>query len=373
MKAGIRNYAISLIAIIAVIVLLAPFALMINSTTVALVLLLTILFIAALFGSRPAFLASIPAVLGFNFFFLPPFHTLTISDPQNWIALGAFLITALTAGQLSSYARRRAEESEQRRTEIERLYNELQIAFDQASQAEALRQSEKLKSSLLDAVTHDLRTPLTSIKASATALLEDRREHILDDEARDEFLDIINEESDRLNDFIEGMVGMARVEANALHLRKNWNAVEEIVNNALGRAKNHLASHKIEFETERELPNIFVDAASLAEVVYTLLDNAAKYSPPGSKIRISARRAGDKVEISVEDEGQGIPENLREKVFTKFYRVGENDTTTSAGGLGLGLAIARGIIESQGGTIWIEDGRDGYKTRIAFQIPIGDE
>ncbi len=373
MNARTRNYLISIFAVAAVTALLAPFALQINSTIIALVLLLVILFIATAFGSRPAFLASILAVLCFNFFFLPPLHTFTISEPQNWVALAAFLITALTAGQLSSYARRRANESEQRREEIERLYHELQAAFETASQAEALRQSEKLKSALLDAVTHDLRTPLTSIKASITALLNDRKDGVLDEEGQNEFLEIINEESDRLNEFIEGMVVLAKIEAGALHLRKNWSAVEEIINNALDRAKNHLENNQIILEIERELPNVLVDAASLAEVIYTLLDNASKYSSTGSKIRISAKRAEDKkVEISVEDAGRGIPVEMREKVFDKFSRAtGEDKHKT--GGLGLGLAIARGIVESQDGKIWIEDGTDGYKTRVVFQIPIGDE
>ncbi len=366
------NYLISVAALAVVTVLLAPFALQINTTTIALVLLLVILFIATAFGSRPAFLASILAVLCFNFFFLPPLHTFTITDPQNWVALAAFLITSLTAGQLSSYARRRADESEQRRREIEGLYNELQDAFAQASQAEALRQSEKLKSALLDAVTHDLRTPLTSIKASITALLNDRSENVLGEEGQGEFLEIINEESDRLNEFIEGMVALAKIEAGAMHLRKNWSAVEEIINNALDRAKNHLDGNRLTVEIEREMPNVKVDAASLSEVVYTLLDNAAKYAPADSRIRISAKRSGEEgVEISVEDEGRGIPAEMRERVFDKFSRAG--DAIHKTGGLGLGLAIARGIVESQGGKIWIEDGRDGFKTRVVFLIPIGDE
>ena len=113
-------------------------------------------------------------MLCFNFFFLPPFHTFTIADPQNWVALTAFFITALAVGQLSASAKRRAEEAEAGRVEIGRLYEELREAFEKASEAEALRRSERFKSALLDAVTHDLRTPLTSIKASATLLLEDR-------------------------------------------------------------------------------------------------------------------------------------------------------------------------------------------------------
>ena len=329
--------------------------------------MLVVLFVAAIFGSRPAFLASGLGVLCFNFFFLPPFHTFTISDPHNWIAFTAFLVTALTAGHLSAKAKRRAEEAE-------RLYAELQNAFEQASEAEALRRSEKLKSSLLDAVTHDLRTPLTSIKASVTTLIEDRREKILDSEGRTEFLEIINEETDRLNEFIEGIVGIAKIEANALRLRKNWSVVDEIINNSIERAKNQLSSNTVLVEIEPELPNIFVDAHSLSEVIYTLLDNAAKYSPKDSKIKVSAYRAANEmVEVSVEDQGKGISAEMREKVFNKFFRVSDSDIHSTESGLGLGLAIARGIIESQGGRIWIADGKGEFVTRFVFNIPIGDE
>jgi len=249
----------------------------------------------------------------------------------------------------------------------------LQEAFEQASQAEALRRSEKLKSSLLDAVTHDLRTPLTSIKASVTTLLEDEKEKLLDEEGREEFLEIINEETDRLNEFIEGMVGIAKIEANSLQLRKKTNAVEEIVNNAVERAKNQIGSHKISIKIEPNLPNIFVDAHSIAEVVFTLLDNAAKYSPKDSNIQISVRCASNEmIEIAVEDEGRGIPIENRELVFKKFFRISEEAIHTTGGGLGLGLAIAKGIIESQDGQIWIDDATEGFTTKFVFRIPIGN-
>ncbi|HEY8559099.1 MAG TPA: DUF4118 domain-containing protein [Pyrinomonadaceae bacterium] len=347
----------------------------VSTTTIALVLLLVILFSASFFGRNPALLASLAAMLSFNFFFLPPYGTWHIADSTNWVAWLAFILTAVTAGELSAYARRRAEEAERGKLEIERLYRELQNAFAQASQAEALRQSEKLKSSLLDAVTHDLRTPLTSIKASVTTLIEDKKERIFDDEAQTEFLEIIDEETDRLNEFIEGMVGLAKIEANALHLRKSWSAAEEIINHAAARAKNQLNAHRVRLEIEPELPLMLVDAGSIAEVVYTLLDNAAKYSPANSPIRIRARRtAGEKIEIAVEDEGKGVAPEMREKIFEKFVRdAAEDEIHTTASGLGLGLAIARGIVESQGGRIWTEDGDDGFKTKFVFQIPIGDD
>ena len=127
---------------------------------------LVVLFVAILWGSRPALLASVLGVVCFNFFFIPPVYTFTIADPQNWVALAVFFITALTVGQLSARARRRARQAEAQRSEIKRLYEDLQEAFERASEAEALKRSERLKSALLDAVTHDIRTPLTSIKVA---------------------------------------------------------------------------------------------------------------------------------------------------------------------------------------------------------------
>ena len=346
----------------------------INPITVSLFLLLFILFTATFFGSKPAIVASILAMLSLNFFFLPPVGTLTIYHPENWIALFAFMAVSLTAGQLSAKAKRRAEEAE-------RLYNELQIAFKQASEAEALRQSEKLKSALLDAVTHDLRTPLTSIKASVTTLLELFEENAngeepirLEDEELIEFLEIINEETDRLNQFIESIVGLAKIEAKALHLRKSWSEVEEIINNAVERAKNQLTKFHIKIELEEELPSVFVDAHSISEVVYTLLDNAAKYSVDKFEIRISARKAaGDMIEISVEDKGRGIAPEICDKIFDKFFRSNQDEIHTTSGGIGLGLAIARGIIESQDGKIWVENGQNDFTTKFVFQIPVGDD
>lgn len=156
--------------------LLAPFMPgRVNHTTAALALLLLVLLIATRWGIRPAVLVSVVGVLYFNFFFLPPLGTFTIADPDNWVALFAFLVTALVVGQLSARAKQRAEEAEAGQREIERLYRESQEVFARASEAEALRRSEQLKSALLDAVTHDLRTPLTAIKASATTLLEELR------------------------------------------------------------------------------------------------------------------------------------------------------------------------------------------------------
>jgi two-component system sensor histidine kinase KdpD len=352
----------------------------VNTATVSLALLLNVLFIATRWGSLPALLASIVAMLCFNFFFLQPFSTFSIAATDNWIALLAFLITAVTAGQLSGRAKRRAEEAEAGRREIERLYAELRDAFQRASHAEALRQSEKLKSALLDAVTHDLRTPLTSIKASITTLLDEIRGGespvTLDRESRVEMMEVIDEESDRLSRFINGLIELARIEAGELQLRRRWGVVDEIISTALQRAEPITRNHRVELQVEKELPGVRVDERAVSEVVYTLIDNAAKYSPKGSTIRLIARRAGEElIQMAVEDEGPGIAYDLRERVFDKFFRATRDGDVTSRQptGTGMGLAIAKGIVEAHEGRIWIESGEGGRGTRVVFTLPTGDE
>lgn len=377
------GYVVAVLSVGALTLFLKIVGAHVNAATVSLALLLNVLFIATRWGSLPALLASIVAMLCFNFFFLPPFGTFTIAATDNWIALLAFLVTAVTAGQLSGRARKRAEEAESGRREIERLYAELRDAFERASHAEALRQSEKLKSALLDAVTHDLRTPLTSIKASITTLLDEVRGRTsdelpvaLDAESRVEMMEVIDEESDRLSRFINGLIELARIEAGELHLRRRWGAVDEIISAALVRAEPITRGHPVELDVEKELPGVRVDERAVSEVVYTLIDNAAKYSAKGSAIRISARRAGDElIQMAVEDEGPGIPANLRERVFDKFFRATRDGDVRNhqPTGTGMGLAIAKGIVEAHEGTISIESGRGGKGTRVVFTLPTGDD
>lgn len=358
----------------------------VNSTTIALGLLLVVLFVATAWGSRPAVLASLLGVMCFNFFYLPPVGRWTIDAPDNWVALFAFLVTAITAGQLSARAKRRAEEADAGRREIERLYRELQDAFERASQAKALEQSERLKSALLDAVTHDLRTPLTSIKASVTTLLEEARpeneveveEELtpLDAEGRREMLEVIDEETDRLNRFVEGLVEMARIEAGEMRLRQRWGSIEEIVSAALERTATLTRNHEVRVTMDEGLPSVRVDARAVAEVLYTILDNAAKYSPEGTRIELFAESVGDgTVRLSVEDEGPGVPVELRERVFDKFFRAMRDGDAGAPkpGGTGMGLAIAKGIVEAHGGSIRVEDARSGSGSRVVLTLPVGDD
>lgn len=353
----------------------------INSTTAALAFLLIILFIATRWGSFPALFTSLLAMLFFNFFFLPPFGTLSIANPDNWVALVAFLVTAITAGQLSAIVKQRAEEAESGKREIERLYSELRDAFERASHAEALRQSEKLKTALLDAVTHDLRTPLASIKASITTLLDEIKSRgderpKLDADSRVEMMEVIDEETDRLNRFIDGLIELARIEAGNLQLRRSWGAADEIISNALTRALPLTKDRKVEVEIEPELPVARVDERAVSEVIYTLIDNASKYSPPETPILITAKRAdSSNLIMGVEDSGSGIDSQLRERVFDKFFRATRDGdiSTHQPSGNGMGLAIAKGIVEAHNGRIWIESGKGNRGTRVLFTLPIGDQ
>jgi Osmosensitive K+ channel histidine kinase len=337
---------------------LLPFREQVNSTTEALIELLVVVLIATFFQRRAATAASILAALAFNYFFLPPFYTLTIAESDNWVALVVFFAVAITVGHLSAT-------SNKRRVEAEHLYKELEQAFDAASEAEALRRSEKLKTSLLDAVTHDFRTPLTSVKAAVTMLIENnqlpKESRALDQHSRGELLQVINEESDRLNTFVESMVELARFQSGDKGLNQSSVAPEEIVIKAARRARS-LSNHDLRSEIEPDLPPVSVDSRAVVEALYNLVENAAKYSPPGSAIHIAAARHDGDVRFSIEDEGPGIPASERESVFERYYR-GEK----SESGLGMGLAIVRGIIEAHGGRIWVESGKKG--ARFVFDLP----
>jgi K+-sensing histidine kinase KdpD len=385
LKALARKQLLGYIAAVVVIATataaLKAFGSHINPITVALTFLLIILFVATAWGPKPAILASVLGAACLNFFFLPPFGTFHIADPENWIALLAFLITAVTVGQLSSRAKLRADEATEARQEIEQLYRELQETFEQASQAKALKQSERLKSALLDAVTHDLRTPLTSIKASVTTLLDDQ--HLneagenpvqLDEDDRQEMLEVIDEEADRLDRFIEDLMALARIEAGEMQLRREWGSLEEIVTAAMKRASSLTRNHQIELRLNDELPSVRVDERAMAEVIYVLLENASKYSPTGTIIRLTAQpEEQDMVRLTIEDQGPGIPSDLRQRVFDKFFRAMRNgDLSGHKPGTGMGLAIAKGIVEAHGGRIWIEDADGSTGTRVVVLLPTGD-
>jgi two-component system sensor histidine kinase KdpD len=278
----------------------------------------------------------------------------------------------LIAGELALRAERRAAEAQAGREENERLYRELRAAFDRASEAEAARRNEALKAALLDALTHNLRTPLTGIKAAVTALIGSRLggQPELPPEGRLELLAVIDEESDRLNRFIEALSTAERVDPSQRPLLRAV-PIDTILRAALSRAETLTRDHRVTTDLPVVLPAVSVDASAMTEVIYILLDNASKYAPPASTINIRAERENAReVRITVFDEGPGIPEAWREKVFEQFFRVPSREPYDSRrGGVGLGLPIARRLVEAQGGRIWIEAGRAGRGGAVVVVLP----
>jgi two-component system sensor histidine kinase KdpD len=338
-------------------------------------LLLDVVVVARLWGMGPALVAAASGAGAYSYYFLPP-AGFGIEDAEDWIAFVTFIVTAVIAGELASRAERRAAEAQAGRQEIERLYQELQAAFERASEAEAARRNEQLKAALLDALTHNLRTPLTSIKAAVTALIRSgvwSPVSELSSEGRRELLQVIDEESDRLNRFIEGLSTPDTEPVQPIRLRAI--EVDEFIRSGLHRAETVTRDHHMVVSVEEAIPSVTVDAASITEVIYILLDNASKYAPAGTTITVNATRDDLRtVRITVSDEGPGIPEHLRQRVFDKFFRIPAREShDPNRGGVGLGLPIARRLVETQGGQIWIDTPASGRGTTVVMTIPATGE
>jgi two-component system sensor histidine kinase KdpD len=448
----------------------------VNPTTVGFTFLLAILVVSASWGLRYAIFMAVVSTLAYNYFFLPPLFRFIIADPQNWVALFAFLITAVLASQLSERARREALQSNQRRQEVERLYafsqqllvtdnvfgllnnvpgyivesfgvggaavflenksktyfsdltvqsslpvEELKavcgrgepvrdrqrgtclmplrlgvrsigsfgvtgcqlsretleaigslvaIAMERAgtmeklSRAEASRESDRLRSLLLDSVTHEFRTPLTAIKASAETLMSEVK---LERPQLQELLAVINEESDRLNRLVGEAAEVAQLDARQVELRFEPHHIREAVDLALQQSRHALEHHPVEIAIPETLPAVRMDLERIVEVLTQLLDNAGKYSAPETPIHITADVRSGQLVTSVADHGPGIDDFEQAMIFEKFYR--GRDQRVSIQGTGMGLAIAKAIVELHGGTIGVTS-QVGRGSVFYFALPL---
>jgi two-component system sensor histidine kinase KdpD len=470
----IAGVAVSL-AVVAGIVFFYRHVLHANQTTVALSFLLAILAVSAVWGMAVSVFMSVMAMLSFNYFFLPPVGTFTITDPQNWVALLAFLLTSITGSQLSSRIRKEADEAHQRRREMERLYRfsrqllgegnviqlmnaipdyivesfeagaaelflpqkdkfyrsgfgaahldeeKMKVAFlndevnldpehaeyfvpvrlglrpigslgisgaqlsrqsleavgtlvaiaieraravEQLGQTEAERRGERLKSALLDSITHDFRTPLTSMKASVSSLLSGSNS---DSAQTRELLTIIDEECDRLNHLVEEAGEMAKLEAGELVLDLAPVGVDEIIQAALAHCKSALAGRQIELRVNPNLPPVRADLERAKEALAQLIDNANLYSPTEQPITITAELTGDTVTTSVSDRGPGIDDFEQTMIFDKFYR--GKDQRYLVRGTGMGLPIAKAIIAAQQGNMSVTS-QLGHGSVFSFTLPV---
>lgn len=442
----------------------------VNSSTAAFSYLLLILALAARAGLAESITGSLVSVLTYNYFFLPPIRTFTIADPENWIALTVFLITAITASQLSASARRRAQQADAREQEMHRMYEfsralmlkdpdgtlaaqttrkltevfgvseawfydaiidtctgpvgantldtlrtvartgrawtaaglivvpvglggqrlgslavagtsvpspvtlnsiaqlvaialETARAQQTATRMEAARENEQLKSTLLDALAHEFKTPLTSIKAATTSLLP--RQDL--DAPRRELITIIDEEADRLTNLVSDSIELARIGSEPVSLSSSPCTAEELIAAALGQLRMLIEDRHIDLRLDHTLPLLEVDRKLAELVLRQIIGNALKYSPPSSPILITAGRDRIFALLRIRNEGPGIPIGEQEAIFEKFYR--SRDARGRVPGTGMGLAIAREIIESHGGRIWVES-QPGTGVEFFFTLPL---
>ncbi len=238
---------------------------------------------------------------------------------------------------------------------------------EDAARAQVLAQSDELKSALLSAVSHDLRTPLSAIKASATSLLDDQVQWRDDD--RREFLLAIDEETDRLTLMVGNLLDLSRIEGGALRPDREWYDIEELMRDAALRLRQRAGSSadRIRLEIEPNLPLIWFDYVEIAQVVMNLGENAIKYTPAGSPIDLRVVRVGPDIEIGVADHGPGIAPALQRRLFERFYRGSAEGTIIS--GSGIGLTICKGLVEAHGGRIWVESA-PGQGATFRFTLPI---
>jgi two-component system sensor histidine kinase KdpD len=450
----------------------------VNATTTGFFYLVVILMIAATWGLLESTIASVAAMLCFNYFFFPPVGTLTIADPQNWVALFAFLATSLTASQLSARAKRRTQEAVARQREMERLYSlsrgllltdptqptpnqmvqniakafefpavvlydrssnqiyraaegelpgidmklreatmrstsfrdqkgnftivpirlggqpigsvaiqdcslsdaalqsvlnlvaiglERALSQESVNRAEIARRSEELKSTLLDALAHEFKTPLTSIKAATTGLLTEPTDEL--PQHQRELVSIADEGADRLSKLVSDAIQLARIEGGKFRLNRGAHFASSLIAAALRQIKPFMDGREIKVSAPEDMPPVWVDAELIEMVISHLLDNALKYSPSDAAISTEAGLADGRMIICVSDQGPGITEEEQRKIFEKFYR---GAAQRNLKGSGMGLSIAREIIDAHGEKIWVTS-QLGGGSRFCFSLPIAKE
>jgi K+-sensing histidine kinase KdpD len=258
-------------------------------------------------------------------------------------------------------------------------YRHIQVFVDQvcvtmdnvrlfAAEAQARLEAERanaVKLKFLAMISHELRTPLTAIKGFATTLLA--TDVTWDAEQQRDFIMIINEEADKLTELISQLLDLSRLQAGKLRIQPASRSLSEIIGAAAAEFESLVAQHRLVINVASDLPPVMVDTQRISQVFVNLVGNAVKYAPPATSITISAATREANLQVNVSDEGPGIPLENREKVFEAFLQL-ENSLHQQGNGLGLGLAICKGLIEAHGGTIWVADTSSG--TTMSFTLPI---
>lgn len=346
---------------------LLPFRTDITSATVALVLVVVVVGAAIVGGSPAAIATALAAALTLNVGYIRPYGTLDIADVDRGTEFVAFLVVALLVGQLvSRLVRRRTQVSEVSQqvreldVRVEELRTERSHLARRATRAEALEQIDVQRAALLRSVSHDLRTPLASIRAVAT----DLRDGVpYDAETRVELLTTVCDEVDRLDRFVANLLSMSRIDAGVFEPDRQAVDAHEIVADRVKQLAPLLRQVRVRIDIPDDTPLLDADYAQLEQVFNNLLANAARHAPPNSDVWIAAIREGAMVRLEVSDQGTGIPPEDAARLFEPFEHGAGSRST------GIGLAICRSIVEAHGGLIAVRRTFGGGAT-FSFTIPV---
>jgi K+-sensing histidine kinase KdpD len=329
-----------------------------------------VLLIATVWGLWLGIGTAVLSALVFNFFYLPPLGRFTINAQHDLVALVVFVIVAIASGTLAELARARAAEAERRREEADRALEEAAALAaerdrmrEEALEAEAVRRSDELKTSLLRAVSHDLRTPLTAIIAAGAALDSPS----VTAEERHELSDAVVDEGRRLSRLVENLLDVSRLESGAAEPHREPIDLGDLL--AAARESIGQYGEQVRLALDDDLPPLRADPTQLERAFANLLENAVVHGE-GQSVLVRSRLVGPRLVVRVVDRGPGIPENLRERIFEPFYRA---PGAASGAGSGLGLAIARGFIEANGGEVEVESlPGQGSSFVVTFAVPDAD-
>lgn len=303
----------------------------------AMIYLLGVLLVAARLSRGPALFAAFLSVAALDFFFVPPFFTFDVTDKRHYVTFAVLLVVGLIVSTQTVRIREQANA----RIEAER---------------------ERTRSNLLAAVSHDLRTPLASIRGSAEVLLDPAA--VPSESERRALLSAIRDEADRLAHLVTDLLELTRLDSGVVRVKKDWVPLEEVLSSALHRVEAGLVDRAVEVRLPDVMLFVSADSALLEQALVHLLENAIKYSPPSSPLEISASQQGASVMIAIADRGPGLAPGDEQRVFDKFYRAADQKVP----GAGLGLTVCQAIIFSHGGTLRAEN-RSGGGACFTITLP----
>ena len=318
-----------------------PLSHIIGYRGVGFVLLISVSLVAMMFDILPVLLAAVLSALTWDFFFIPPYFTFQVGAAEDAIMLSMYFIIAMVNAALT-YKIRRMEKAGIVKEEKENTL--------------------KLYNTLLNSLSHELRTPIAAIIAATDNLQAGSAK--LSPQNRHDLVTEIAKASFRLNQQVENLLNMSRLESGFVQPKKDWCDISEIIYTTVKRIEENKATQKVSININPDIPLFKLDKGMLEQVLYNLLNNAALYTPPGSKIDIQAMCYADILIVIVEDNGKGFPEAELKNVFDKFYRL----KNTSTGGTGLGLSIVKGFAEALGGSVSLEN-VSGGGARFTMRIP----